>query len=335
MQNGTPRTRPTARAAEHGEAARPTTLVWALRLAVAGLLTLLVAACGGGEEEMGGGEMAGEAPAGAAGETVVISGVGFQTPESVLHDTDADVYLVSNINGTPVEMDGNGFISRLSPTGEVLELKWIDGAAEGVTLNAPKGMAIQNGTLYVADIDCVRMFDAATGAPAGEVCPEEAVFLNDVAPHPEGGVLLTDSGLDSSFSPTGADAIYHVAGDEAAAVVAGPDFGAPTGITVHDGEAYVVTFMSGQIFLVTGVNQREELAAVEGAQFDGIEFLEDGRALVSNWASSCIHVLATDGSLECVMPDLEAPADIGVDHQRGRVLVPLFNANEVRFIPLG
>ena len=74
---------------------------------------------------------------------------------------------------------------------------------------------------------------------------------------------------------------------------------------------------------------------VEGGQFDGIEFLEDGRALVSNWATSCVHILETDGTLSCAMPDIDAPADIGVDHQRGRVLVPLFNANEVRILPLG
>ncbi|HSN57605.1 MAG TPA: hypothetical protein VLT32_23245, partial [Candidatus Sulfomarinibacteraceae bacterium] len=61
-------------------------------------------------------------------------GVGFATPESVLHEPVSDVYLVSNINGSPTGVDGNGFISRLAPDGAVLELKWIDGEAEGVTL---------------------------------------------------------------------------------------------------------------------------------------------------------------------------------------------------------
>ena len=64
-----------------------------------------------------------------------IEGVGFQTPESVLYDARADVYLVSNINGNPTGVDGNGFISRVTPSGRVT-VKWIDGAAPGVTLNA-------------------------------------------------------------------------------------------------------------------------------------------------------------------------------------------------------
>ena len=69
---------------------------------------------------------------------IVMTEVGFSTPESVLHDTQADVYLVSQIHGMPLDPDGDGFISRVSPDGQVAELRWIDGRAEGVTLNAPK-----------------------------------------------------------------------------------------------------------------------------------------------------------------------------------------------------
>jgi hypothetical protein len=269
--------------------------------------------------------------------TITVAGVGFSTPESVLHETASDVYFVSNINGAPAAADGNGFISRLSPAGEVLELKWIDGEAEGVTLNAPKGMAVTAGMLWVSDIDCVRMFDVTSGEPAGEVCVEGAAFLNDLAAHPDGsGVLLTDSGLDAQFAPTGADAVYHVTADGYAAVIEDEAFGAPNGIaTTAAGDVLVVTFMSGQVFRVTGLNEKEEVLAVEGAQFDGVEVLADGRVLVSNWATSCVHLLDTDGTLTCAMPDLEAPADIGFDATRGHVLVPLFNANEVRIIPLG
>ena len=48
-------------------------------------------------------------------------------------------------------VDGNGFISRLRPDGTVLTLKWIDGNKEGVTLNAPKGMALHGDRLYVTE----------------------------------------------------------------------------------------------------------------------------------------------------------------------------------------
>ena len=121
--------------------------------------------------------------------------VGFRTPECVIHDVDRDVYLVSNINGNPGGKDGNGFISRVSPTGEVLALKWIDGAASGITLHAPKGMAIVGDRLYVADIDTLRVFDAATGASEESVRIPAAVFLNDVSAAPDGTVYVSDTAV--------------------------------------------------------------------------------------------------------------------------------------------
>jgi len=315
---------------------RETTIRPLLHRAAALAVLALAVACGGGEPRTEDAPPEAAAPAAApTSGPITVSDVGFATPESVLHERMSDVYLVSNINGTPLEKDGNGFISRLSPEGEVLALKWIDGAAEGVTLNAPKGMAVEGSTLYVADIDCIRLFDVVSGAPTGEVCPEGATFLNDVAHHPDGGVLFTDSGLDASFTPSGTDALYHLMGDQAMPVVMDPGFGAPNGVAVGEAGVYVVTFMSGQVFQVTGENQRTEVLAVEGAQFDGVEFLDDGRTLLSDWAASCVHVLATDGALTCPYGDLEAPADIGVDRERNRLLVPLFNANQVRIIPLG
>ena len=38
-----------------------------------------------------------------------------QTPESVLYDAQQDVYFISNINGQPLAVDNNGYISRVNP----------------------------------------------------------------------------------------------------------------------------------------------------------------------------------------------------------------------------
>src|SRR3970282_2965143 len=88
---------------------------------------------------------------------VTVQGVAFHTPESSLYDAAEDVYLVANINGSPTAADGNGFISRIGPDGQVLALKWIAGTVSGVTLHAPKGMAIVGDTFYVTAITAVAM----------------------------------------------------------------------------------------------------------------------------------------------------------------------------------
>ena len=135
---------------------------------------------------------------------------GLSTPESVFYDADADRYLVSNINGKPDGKDNNGFISVLSPDGTTTTPKWIEGGKEKVKLDAPKGMGVANGVLYVADISVVRMFDAKTGAPKGDVAIPGATFLNDIATGPDGKVYVSDTGVKvtaKGFEPTGTDAV--------------------------------------------------------------------------------------------------------------------------------
>jgi hypothetical protein len=68
---------------------------------------------------------------------IVVSG--FRAPESVVHDPLTDVYLVSNAGGPPVIFN-HGFISRVSPQGGVLDLKWIEDGVNGATLHGPKGL---------------------------------------------------------------------------------------------------------------------------------------------------------------------------------------------------
>jgi hypothetical protein len=127
-------------------------------------------------------------PAPVATKVAVVEG--FLTPESVKYDSAQDVYFVSNINGGPLAKDNNGFISRVRPDGAIENLKFIEGAHNGVTLNAPKGLALRGDTLWVADIDVVRAYDAKTGVPRDSVSLASlgAVFLNDIATAPTGAL---------------------------------------------------------------------------------------------------------------------------------------------------
>ncbi len=137
------------------------------------------------------------APPPGPGATKVGTVEGFLTPESVLHDPVQDIYFVSNINGSPTAKDNNGFISRVRPDGAVENLKFIEGGHGGATLNAPKGLALRGDTLWVADIDMVRSFDAKTGAPRDSVSLAGlgAVFLNDIAIAQTGALYITDTGI--------------------------------------------------------------------------------------------------------------------------------------------
>jgi sugar lactone lactonase YvrE len=259
-----------------------------------------------------------------------LAGVGLETPESVLYDAEADRYLVSNINGSPFEADGNGFISAITPDRvEVANLKWIDGAKEGVTLNAPKGMALLGDLLYVSDIDTVRMFDRKTGEPKGEVVIKGASFLNDLVVG-NGAVYVSDTGVKEGFAPAGTDAIYKIEGGKATRVIKGDELGHPNGLAMDGDTLFVVTFGSGEIYSVGADGKRGEAQKLPHGQLDGIVSLGDGEFLVSSWEGKEVFRGKVGGEWAQVVADVEGPADIGFDTKRKRILIPLFNASEVR-----
>lgn len=268
--------------------------------------------------------------AGDMADSLTVENVDFSTPESVLHDEQADVYLVSNINGEPAAKDGNGFISRLSPSGEIEELKWIDGEAEGVDLHAPKGMALSGDTLFVSDIDSVRAFNRSSGEPLGALGVPDASFLNDLATGPDGTLYVTDTGVDETMSPAGTDAIYRFENGEATAVAQGTDLSNPNGIIVDDEGIVMVPFGGSTVHRIpTDDGERSEIATLPAGQLDGVVQAEDGTFLVSSWEGSAVYRVSPEGEVDTVMEDVEAPADIGWDDQRQRLLVPLFMGNGV------
>ncbi len=269
---------------------------------------------------------------------IAVEGVGFATPESVLHDPQADLYIVSNINGSPLGQDGNGFISRLSPSGDVLELKWIDGTAEGVTLHAPKGMGIAGDTLFVADINHVRLFHRVSGAPLGERAVPGATFLNDIAVGPDGTVYVTDTGLRAGpdgFRDSGTDALYRFDDDRAVAIATGAGLGRPNGIVVAPDGVIVVTFGSGTVYRIDpATGQRTNMPIPDQGQLDGVIRLSDGTLLISSWAAQAIYRLSPEGRYEVLVENVPAPADIGYDRGRRRVLIPLFMDDKVLIHPI-
>lgn len=267
----------------------------------------------------------------------VITGVGFSTPEAILHDGEADVYLVSQINGSPLEADGNGFVSRVSPDGTVAELRWIDGRNEGTELHAPKGMALVGDRLYVADIDTVRVFDRASGEPKGEIVIEGATFLNDLVAAPEGGVYLTDSGMkagESGLEPSGAAAVYHISTDaKLTAILKDPEFAPPNGIAVDGERLLVVTFSGNQVYAIEN-GEATVIAELPTGGLDGIVLLPDGRWAISSWEGKAVYAGPLEGPYEVLVDGIESPADIAVDAVRRALIIPSFNGHEVVIHPL-
>ncbi len=279
-----------------------------------------------------------EPPAPAApGATRVLTVAGFSTPESVLLDSTQDIYFVSNINGSPTAKDNNGFISRVRPDGAIENLKFIEGGRAGVTLNAPKGLAVTGDTLWVADIDVVRGFNARTGAPLDSVKFDSvgAVFLNDVTVAATGAIYVTDTGIRfddvGNVLHPGPDRVFRIGPDRKVTVAArGDSLGWPNGITVDPvGKRFIiVSFGPTKTVLAWKPGDKAPKVIARGAGgFDGV-VVAGTSILVSSWTDSTVSAYESGQEVK-VITGVPSPADIGYDAKRNRVLIPIFTGNRI------
>ncbi len=133
---------------------------------------------------------------------------GFSNPESVIYDKKLNHLYVSNVNGGSNDKDRNGFISIVSMDGRVINEKWIIG------LNAPKGLAIHDRTLYVADIDELVAINIDNGRITNKYKVDDAKFLNDVTAAENGDIYVSDMVLNRIHKLTNSDFSIWIESDK-------------------------------------------------------------------------------------------------------------------------
>ena len=150
---------------------------------------------------------------------------GFQTPESVIYDAANDRIIIGNMVAMGAEAGEDGYLSLVSPSGELLEEQWATGFQD------PRGMAIVGDTLFVADNMGFHIVSLADGALTDTITLEGAAFPNDVTADADGAVYVSDM-----FAQT----IWRHADGETE-LWFGPDAGLsyPNGLFAHDGQVIV------------------------------------------------------------------------------------------------
>ncbi len=251
---------------------------------------------------------------------------GLEAPESALPDPAGDAIYVSNVVGAPDAKDGNGYISRVSPDGKILEQRW------AVGLDAPKGLILRGGTLFVSDIDRLVAIDTATGKIAGTWQGAGAKFLNDTAVDAQGRIYVSDM-LD--------DTIWVLDGDQFEPFLRDKALTAPNGLAV-DGDRLLVaawgtmepdwsTKVPGHL-LAIDLASKTISSASDGAPIGNLDGLEpDGKGgwLTTDWISGGLIRIGTDGKAEKLAPLAPGSADLGVMPAEGLVLVPMMKDDKL------
>jgi hypothetical protein len=239
-----------------------------------------------------------------------------RTCESVLYQKNGELLFVACINGSPTEKNGAGYISKLQPDGKVVDLEWITG------LNAPKGMGVYEGKLFVTDIDELVIIDMDKAEVAEKIPVEGASFLNDISIDADGTVYFSDSdtGILWKYS-NGTLTPWVQEGLER-----------PNGLFVEKERVLLTSSGSQDLKVINKSTGAFETVTTEIGFGDGIEFTgKKGHYIVSSWAGEVFLIFPdfTKVSLLKTSDQEINSADLGFNMEDQVVYVPTFFDNRV------
>lgn len=238
----------------------------------------------------------------------------FKVPESVYYRAKTHRIYVSNVNGKPAALDGNGFISLLNEKGEIIKLKWATG------LNGPKGMAIKGNHLFVSDINRLAEIDLRNGKIVRYIPFPGAKFLNDVVVGPDGKIYVTDTDLGAVFVEKAGKA--HLWSTN-------PLLKGANGLAMNRGELFIGT--NGHLLEANPKTGEIRIVAHVTGDIDGLIPLGNGRFILSDWAGK-IYQIST-GKAPVILSNTTRQkinaADLGFIPQKKIILIPTFFDNRV------
>ena len=238
----------------------------------------------------------------------------FKVPESVLYDYTNNVLYVSNIDGTdPWGADGKGSVGKMDGNGKNIKVDWVSG------LQAPKGMGLYKGKLYVADLTKIVVIDTKKGVIENSIAVDGAVGLNDVSIDTKGTIYVSDSKIKK---------IFIIKKGQAAVLL--DSLKAPNGVLAHDKEFFLLD--AGGLYKMKKDKTLTKIAdGMEGGT-DGVELINgSGDFIVSTW-SGVVYYVNADGTKQTLLDGRNAKmnsADIGIDAKNKIIFVPTFWRNSV------
>ncbi len=235
-----------------------------------------------------------------------------KVPESVFYDKGSNLLYVSNIDGQAGEKDGKGSIGKVALDGKIIEVDWVSG------LNAPKGMGLYQGNLYVADLTEVVVINTKSGKITSRIPVEGAVFLNDITIDKGGIIFVSDSRKGR---------VHRIENGKVSTYL--DSLKGPNGLLAHGNDFYVLD--AGTMYKVEKNKQLTKITEGMDGGTDGIENVKGNDFLVSCW-SGVLYYVSADGTRQKLLDTREQKintADIGYDSQKKIVYVPTFFKNSV------
>ena len=239
---------------------------------------------------------------------------GLNTPESACYDPDSKIIYVSNIVGNPNEKDGIGYISKLNDKGQFIVKEWVKG------LNAPKGIGVTNGKLYVTDIDEVVEISLKTGQILKKYKSSIAHSFNDIATDNKGVIYVSEMQKHVVLT-VGKDSLEIFAESDKIANVNGVcDFGNE-----------IILGSKGDLIAINKKTKVIRVVTEKTGYLDGIVVVGKNEIMTSDWKGN-VQLIVPGKPIEKIMdttPIKVNAADLGFIPSQNILLVPTFTNNKV------
>lgn len=238
-----------------------------------------------------------------------------KVPESVLYNIADKFIYVSNINGNPDGIDGNGFITRMTLDGKIDQLEWVTG------LDAPKGMGVYEGKMYVTDIHKLVIIDMATAKIEKSIFVDSSEFLNDVTIDAKGNVYFTDS--EAKKIHLYKEGVVSLWSSDPLLIKPNGVFALETSLRIIDMESGLFYDADYSTKKLTGVAQN-----IPGG--DGVMQISKNEYIISSWPGEVYYV--NDSIVQKIIDTKEAKlnaADAWYVDGEDLLIVPTFFGNSV------
>ena len=240
---------------------------------------------------------------------------GFHVPESVLHAPKTGLIYVTNMECVPDEYwtdDNKGYLTLMEGVHRVKTRRWIDSTSAS-RLHAPKGMCLLGDTLYFADNTRLMQVPLSGGTP--EVLASGFKQANDVA---------TD-GKNIWVSDTAAGKIFCVSPQGKKREIKAP--AGINGLTFFGDKLFGVSWDLHEVYELDPTGQAAPVSFGLAGHFknlDGIEVLDDGTFIVSDFMGDTVYTISPDRRAVHPLIKTPSPADMGLNRKAGLLYVPQF-----------
>ncbi len=241
---------------------------------------------------------------------------GFSHPESVVYDEDRDVLYVSNIGESDTE---DGFISRVSFDGEILELKWIEG------LKDPKGLLVDGNKLYVTAVDQFVEMDIEKGEITKRHKIKNAGGLNDITIDAADNIFISDSRKSSIY-------MKLANSDSVEKYMSGEELENPNGLLAVRDYLYVSAWgqEAGHFLKIDlDIKEIEKLSDKPIGNLDGIQLTNEDTFIISDWATGNIYEIDMKGNYKKILQTDKSAGDILFHQKTKKLIIPMNKQNSV------